>query len=475
MPERIHHKFEDKPEPEHGRNNGYTATVNGVPQHTGAQQSIQGHKRKREGSSSPGVQSRQGCRSLSKDQTAQPWTPGARGNTAAHGQLKEKAKTLFSLRRTLPIWSHVDEIKEGLRSKNMMLLVGETGSGKSTQVPQILVNEQWCKIQTVKVVSEDGDPAQEVLVGGCIAITEPRRVAAISLARRVAEEMGTPLGSSSPASKVGYSVRFDNSTSPSTRIKFLTEGMLLQEMLRDPWLRQYSAVIVDEVHERGVNVDLVMGFLRHMLSGHNAGRGGVPLKVAVMSATADMKGLLKFFAQDLNPLNSKARNGVNGHSALESQKARSNDDVQDSEPDAEWSGISSDDEAPLPIEQHFTSIDNSKTQRSKNKVLYGRSRTGSAPERVGVKEPEDLKSDRVSVCYIEGRQYPVQISYAAEPVQDFVDAALRTIFQIHYKEPMPGDVLVFLTGQETVEALENLVQEYAQGMGPDVPKVRAFF
>ena len=137
-------------------------------------------------------------------------------------------------------------------------------------------------------------------IGGCIAITQPRRVAAITLARRVAEEMGTPLGIAPPASKVGYSVRFDTSTSPSTRVKFLTEGMLLQEMLHDPFLTQYSAVVVDEVHERGINVDLVLGFLRNLVAGKLEGRGGVPLKVVVMSATADMESLLGFFRKGLD-------------------------------------------------------------------------------------------------------------------------------------------------------------------------------
>lgn len=213
-------------------------------------------------------------------------------------RLKDKAKRLEPSRKCLPIWSHATAIREALRGKDAMLLVGETGSGKSTQVPQMLVDEPWCTSQSVtvpqNVTGEVGNPSKSVTgsiegpprtvtVGGCIAITEPRRVAAITLARRVAEEMGTPLGSSSPASKVGYSVRFDNSTSPSTRIKFLTEGMLLQEMLRDPWLKAYSAVVVDEVHERGLNVDLVLGFLRGMIAGKNEGRGGVPLKVRSFS------------------------------------------------------------------------------------------------------------------------------------------------------------------------------------------------
>ncbi|KAF4184978.1 hypothetical protein CNMCM7927_007239 [Aspergillus lentulus] len=316
--------------------------------------------------------------------------------------LREKAKALYETRKNLPIFPHGDEIRQKLRANDVMLLVGETGSGKSTQIPQFLVDERWCRPTKATVTQDDGSK-KELTVGGCIAITQPRRVAAISLARRVAEETGTPLGSSSPASKVGYSVRFDTSTSPSTRIKFLTEGMLLQEMLHDPSLTKYSAIVVDEVHERGVNVDLVLGFLRNLVSGEKEGRGGVPLKVVVMSATADMESLMDFFKEGL-----QARGGtkaINGDS-----------DQQDS---SQANG-----------------------------------------------------EDKVSVCHIKGRQFPVKTIYSPAPVHDFVDAALKVIFQIHYKEPMPGDILVFLTGQETVEALEHLVNEYATGMDPALPKVQ---
>lgn len=314
--------------------------------------------------------------------------------------LREKARALYETRKNLPIFPHGDEIRQHLRKNDVMLLVGETGSGKSTQIPQFLVNEQWCRPTTTSIPQDDGS-RKDIPVGGCIAITQPRRVAAISLARRVAEEMGTPLGSSSPASKVGYSVRFDTSTGPSTRVKYLTEGMLLQEMLHDPWLTRYSAVVVDEVHERGVNVDLVLGFLRNMVSGKREGRGGAPLKVVVMSATADMESLLGFFQAGIQTSLRRLENGPEEKSAT----------------------------------------------------------------------PKETEDD-IAVCHIKGRQYPVKTIYAPEPVHDFVDAALKAIYQIHYKEPMPGDILVFLTGQETVEALEHLVNEYATGMDPSLPKIQ---
>ncbi|RAH70609.1 putative ATP-dependent RNA helicase (Hrh1), partial [Aspergillus aculeatinus CBS 121060] len=339
--------------------------------------------------------------------TTKPKHGSAKNHT--FGPLREKAQALYQLRKNLPIFPHADEIRGHLRRNDVMLLIGETGSGKSTQIPQFLVTEQWCRpVKAMVAETAEGgavEKVKEVQVGGCIAITQPRRVAAISLARRVADEMGTPLGNSSPASRVGYSVRFDTSTSPSTQVKFLTEGMLLQEMLHDPWLTKYSAIVVDEVHERGINVDQVLGFLRNMVSGKLEGRGGVPLKVVVMSATVDMETLTGFFQEGL-----QARRAIEG--ATEESK------VADS-------------------------------------------------------PSEDKKEDQgIAACHIKGRQFPVKVIYSPEPVHDFIDAALKVIFNIHYKEPLPGDILVFLTGQETVEALENLVNEYAVGMDPALPKIQ---
>lgn len=350
-----------------------------------------------------------------------------------HGQRRQQAAALLESRKKLPIWSHLPEVKKHLRQKDILLLVGETGSGKSTQVPQCLIEESWCRSKTITVCSSSNG-SQEVSVGGCIAITQPRRVAAISLARRVAAEMGTPLGNSSPASKVGYSVRFDNSTSPSTRIKYLTEGMLLQELLRDPWLLSYSAVIVDEIHERGINVDLVVGFLQRMLTGHFKGRGGVPLKVVVMSATADLAALQAFFMKGYDEVlrpDTSAEHRETGNS-----HAQNGTEAQDSE--SSWSGLSdSEDRA--------------------SKTIEGQ---------------QALSNDRINVCTVRGRQYPVQVHYEREPVVDLIECALRKVFEIHFSEAMPGDILVFLTGQEDIESLEKLVNEYAMQLPTDVPKVR---
>ena len=381
--------------------------------------------------------------------------------------LKEKAKVLEPIRRSLPIWAHADEIRNGLRQKDVMLLVGETGSGKSTQVPQFLVHEAWCRPQWIK--GSDGKANKSTKVGGCIAITEPRRVAAITLARRVAEEMGTPLGSSSPASKVGYSVRFDNSTSPCTRIKFLTEGMLLQEMLRDPWLPEYSAVIVDEVHERGMNVDLIMGFLRNIVTGKKGGRGGVPLKVAIMSATADTEALRQFFEDGFTA--SKPQQTVLQNASSEKDNTTNG---YDSDSDgSEWSGILDDDEALTttsyrrkPEGPHTNGIANSTMKVHTADILTSEGGESNSEMRKAI-----ANLSNIYTCYIEGRQHPVKILYSPEPVQDYVDAALRTVIQIHYKEPLPGDILVFLTGQETVESLEALLKDHALGLGPEVPRL----
>ena len=298
------------------------------------------------------------------------------GDGAANKRVK-----LAASRRLLPIWNKQEEIRAALRTSNILVLSGETGSGKSTQLPQYLLDEEW-------------------MLSGKIAVTQPRRVAAISLAKRVAEEMGTPCGSSSPASKVGYSVRFDESTSPSTRIKFLTEGMLLQEMLRDAEMKQYSCVVVDEVHERSVNVDLILGFLRNLL--RKPSKRKQPLRVVVMSATADVESIRSFFAGESSEM-------LQDHPILAGQPADSKTE-NDASSEASWNGFSDQEDD-----------------------------SASSPKH------------EAASCHVEGRQYPVKLRYLDKPTDDVIETALESIFRIHCKEPMPGDILVFLTGQDLRE------------------------
>lgn len=385
----------------------------------------------------------------------------------------------------------------------------------STQVPQMLVEEPWCQSRKLVGTSKkldyeceegrrgpnepDRNPeakksTQSVKVGGCIAITEPRKVAAISLADRVAKEMGTPLGSSSPASKVGFSVRFNQSVSPSTQIKFLTEGMLLQEMLRDPWLRNYSAVVLDEVHERGLNVDLLLGFLRQMVSGRCEGRGGAPLKLAIMSATAEMEGLKAFFEEGYEHSRGHESGNANGSDGQNGIDETHDDDKSiDEQPDveSEWSGIlsSSDEDGRAsissenngaPDDEPGKPLDRRKFEETANLDFPSNLTNGSNAKSLHPKangrtrqpnEAREVNDSPVAACYVSGRQYPVTVHYTEKPVQNWLDATLRQIFLIHYKEPLPGDILVFLTGQETVESLEKLILEQEKSLPPNVPKL----
>ena len=386
-----------------------------------------------------------------------------------HDNLKQRAQALWPQRRALPIWSYVDSIQQSLRTNDVLLLVGETGSGKSTQIPQMLLQEPWFNSHP-KSNSNSG-----ARIGGCIAITQPRRVAAITLARRVAEEMGTPLGASSPASKVGYSVRFDNSSGPSTQVKFLTEGMLLQEMLRDPWLKQYSAVVVDEVHERACNVDLVLGFLKRMVVDGEGlkERGGVGLKVVVMSATAEIEKLVAFFAETPH---GKALTGVNGVNGVNGTNGANAIAKHESSSETEWSGISSDDDDKVePVKEivkvnGINPMDDPKTEE-KDVKLNGAHTPDTEQVSNGATASILKAPSNISTCYIEGRQHHVSILYTPAPVPDFIDASLRTILQIHHSEPCPGDILVFLTGQEVVESLETLLKEHIPGLSASVPKI----
>ncbi len=166
----------------------------------------------------------------------------------------------------LPISAHRAEIMDALRRSQAVIVCGDTGSGKTTQLP--------------KMAMELGLGAH----GRRIACTQPRRLAAVTVAERVAEELGCEVGAT-----VGYQHRFAKRISDSTRVKFMTDGVLLAETRADPLLRAYDAIIVDEAHERTLNVDFLLGILKRILAKRR------DLKVIVSSATLDSERFSAFF------------------------------------------------------------------------------------------------------------------------------------------------------------------------------------
>ncbi|XP_026877066.2 probable ATP-dependent RNA helicase DHX40 isoform X1 [Electrophorus electricus] len=169
----------------------------------------------------------------------------------------------------LPIYQHRKTLVDAVSANQFLIVTGETGSGKTTQLPQYLYQAGLCRY-------------------GKIAVTQPRRVAAITVAQRVSHEMGVRLGL-----EVGYLVRFDDCTTKDTLIKYMTDGCMLRDILGDPGLIPYSVVILDEVHERSLNTDVLLGLLKKTPSRGFRGRT-VPLKVVVMSATLETEKLSAF-------------------------------------------------------------------------------------------------------------------------------------------------------------------------------------
>ncbi|KAF8663339.1 hypothetical protein HU200_055954 [Digitaria exilis] len=259
-------------------------------------------------------------------------------------------------RQRLPVYKYRKAILYLVERHATTIVVGETGSGKSTQIPQYLKEAGWA----------DG--------GRLIGCTQPRRLAVQMVASRVAEEAGVKLGE-----EVGYTIRFEDQTNPGmTMIKFLTDGVLIREMMEDPLLTKYSVIMVDEAHERSISTDILLGLLKKIQ------RRRPELRLIISSATIEARSMSTFF-----------------------------------------------------------------NIRRKNSSL------GSS---------DDLPNPEPAIISVEGKGYTVEIHYVEEPVSDYLQAAVNTVLLIHEKEP-PGDILVFLTGQDDIDAAVKLLNEEIQHLG----------
>ncbi|PXV54687.1 ATP-dependent helicase HrpA [Dyella jiangningensis] len=185
--------------------------------------------------------------------------------SVARRKARAEAKPAIRLDESLPITARADEIVELIRKHQVVVIAGETGSGKTTQLPKLCL------------AAGRGE-------AGMIGCTQPRRLAARSVARRVAEELATPLGD-----QVGFQVRFNDQVSERTLVKFMTDGILLAETQGDPWLSAYDTIIIDEAHERSLNIDFLLGYLKRLAAKRPS------LKIIVTSATIDTARFAEHF------------------------------------------------------------------------------------------------------------------------------------------------------------------------------------
>ena len=199
-----------------------------------------------------------------KADVAQPeWKRAIQGKDQSLG--KRTSMSIKQQRESLPVYKFRQQLLDAVKEYQLMIVVGDTGSGKTTQLPQFLAEGGYAN-------------------NGMIGCTQPRRVAAMSVAKRVAEEVGCRLGQ-----EVGYTIRFEDCTSPETKIKYMTDGMLQREILLDPNLKRYSVIMLDEAHERTIATDVLFGLLKKTL------KRRPDLKLIVTSATLDADKFAKYF------------------------------------------------------------------------------------------------------------------------------------------------------------------------------------
>ncbi|KAL1868601.1 DEAH-box ATP-dependent RNA helicase prp22 [Paecilomyces lecythidis] len=197
------------------------------------------------------------------DDSVPEWKKATMGKNQSFG--KRTDMTIKQQRESLPVFKFRNQLLDAVRDNQLLIVVGDTGSGKTTQLTQYLAEAGYGN-------------------NGIIGCTQPRRVAAMSVAKRVAEEVGCRLGA-----EVGYTIRFEDCTSPETKIKYMTDGMLQREILLDPDLKKYSVIMLDEAHERTIATDVLFGLLKKTI------KRRPDLRLIVTSATLDADKFSEYF------------------------------------------------------------------------------------------------------------------------------------------------------------------------------------
>jgi HrpA-like RNA helicase len=201
------------------------------------------------------------------DATSEPdMTPEQQNLKRQIEQEEKRIKSIEEVRKSLPVYHYRTQLLDAIRDHQVLIIVGETGSGKTTQLPQYLFEDGYTKN------------------GMKVACTQPRRVAAMSVAARVADEMGVRLGH-----EVGYSIRFEDRTNEKTVVKYMTDGMLLREFMTDPELSGYSALMIDEAHERTLSTDILFGLVKDIA------KYRPDLRLLISSATMNAEKFSTFF------------------------------------------------------------------------------------------------------------------------------------------------------------------------------------
>ncbi len=292
---------------------------------------------------------------------------------------------LIKERTNLPVFQHREEICKLAAENDVILVVAETGSGKSTQIPAYIYQSGMLTIFARQAIASlKSRPKRKY--GRTICVTQPRRVAAITLAKRVCDELGC-----NPGEIVGHRVRFDDTTDNrghgTTKIIYATDGMLLREAISDPLLQRYGMVVLDEAHERSLQTDVLFGVVKRAMAARQAS-----------SSKNDVASLVKL--------------------------DRSTDDESNPDKDSETLRKMTEMATSLGLPPLKVCVMSATLDIETFQNFF----PGSA------------------MIKIPGRQFPVQLAYTDVPQEDYLDSALKTAIQIQ-KYGEEGDVLIFLPGQ----------------------------